>query len=55
MNLLIGNTEVIAKMVKDVTSGDLFRIDIIKPYPEDYGETTELQGKNYAATQDLHF
>ena len=55
VNLRIGNTEVIAEMVKDVTGGDLFRIDTVKPYPEDYGETTELQGKNYAATQDLHF
>jgi len=55
VNLPIGNTEVIAKMVKDVTSGDLFRIDTIKPYPEDYGETTEVAGKDCAATQDLHF
>ena len=45
VNLPIGNTEVIAKMVKDVTSGDLFRIDTIKPYPEDYGETTEVAGQ----------
>jgi len=55
VNLPIGNTGVIAKMVKDVTSGDLFRIDTIKPYPEDYGETTEVAGKDCAATQDLHF
>jgi len=45
VNLRIGNTEVIAEMVKDVTGGDLFRIDTVKPYPEDYGETTEVAGQ----------
>jgi flavodoxin len=42
VNLPIGNTEVIAKMIADVTSGDLFCIDTIKPYPEDYGETAKI-------------
>ena len=48
VNLPIGNTEVIAKMIKEITGGDLFRIDTIKPYPEDYTETTVV------AKQELH-
>jgi flavodoxin len=44
-NLPIGNTHVIAKMIADLTSGDLFCIDTIKPYPEDYGQTAELAGQ----------
>ncbi|MFX1520941.1 MAG: flavodoxin, partial [Promethearchaeota archaeon] len=27
VNLPIGNTEVIAKMIKEITGGDMFRID----------------------------
>ena len=45
VNLPIGNTHVIAKMIADLTSGDLFCIDTIKPYPEDYGQTAELAGQ----------
>ena len=45
VNLPIGNTQVIAKMIADVTSGDLFCIDTIKPYPEDYGKTAEVAGQ----------
>ncbi|HEX9260958.1 MAG TPA: flavodoxin [Candidatus Bathyarchaeia archaeon] len=51
VNLPIGNTEVIAKMVKDLASGDLFRIDTIKPYPEDYGETTEVAGQELRSNE----
>lgn len=35
-----GNTEVIAKMIKELTGGDLFHISTKKPYPEDYHDTT---------------
>jgi flavodoxin len=45
VNLPIGNTEVIAKMIADVTSGDLFCIDTIKPYPNDYRQTAEIAGQ----------
>ncbi|MFW9875518.1 MAG: flavodoxin [Candidatus Thorarchaeota archaeon] len=42
VNLKIGNTEVIAKMVNEIVGGDMFRIDTKKPYPPDYTETTEV-------------
>ena len=40
VNLNIGNTEVIAKKIKNFIGGDLFEINTIKPYPLDYTATT---------------
>lgn len=42
VNLSVGNTEVIANKIKSFTSGDLFEIKTVKPYPVDYTETTEV-------------
>lgn len=42
VNLPIGNTEVIAKKIKDFIGGDLFEINTIKPYPKDYDETIKV-------------
>jgi flavodoxin len=42
VNLAIGNTEVIAKIIDDIIGGDMFRIDTKKRYPTDYTETTEV-------------
>ncbi|MFX1532503.1 MAG: flavodoxin, partial [Promethearchaeota archaeon] len=42
VNLEIGNTEVIAKMINEIIGGDMFYIDTIKPYPEDYEEATKV-------------
>jgi flavodoxin len=42
VDLPIGNTEVIAKKIKDFIGGDLFEINTVKPYPLDYTETTEV-------------
>ena len=42
VNLPVGNTEVVAKMIQEMTAGDLFRIKAVNPYPEDYTETTEV-------------
>lgn len=42
MNLPIGNTEVIAKKIQELTGGDMFEIKTVKTYPEDYTETTEV-------------
>ncbi|MFX1252914.1 MAG: flavodoxin [Promethearchaeota archaeon] len=42
INLQIGNTEVIAKMINEIKGGEMFCIDTINPYPEDYEETTEV-------------
>ncbi len=36
----IGNTEVIANYIKEFTDADLFKIDPVKDYPEDYMECT---------------
>ncbi|MEN6516771.1 MAG: flavodoxin [Methanospirillum sp.] len=40
VNLPVGNTEVVATMIREMTGGDLFRIEAVNPYPEDYTETT---------------
>jgi flavodoxin len=42
VNLPIGNTEVIAKKIQGLTGSDLFQIQTVQPYPEDYTETTNV-------------
>ncbi|TAJ44292.1 flavodoxin [Methanofollis fontis] len=42
VDLPVGNTEVIAKMIHEMTAGDLFHIEPVHAYPEDYTETTEV-------------
>jgi flavodoxin len=42
VNLPVGNTEVVAKMIQEMTKGDLFHIEAVNAYPEDYTETTEV-------------
>ena len=42
VDLPIGNTEVVAKMIQEIMGGDLFHIEAVKPYPKDYTETTEV-------------
>ena len=42
VNLPVGNTEVVAKMIHEMTSGDLFHIEAVNAYPADYTETTEV-------------
>ena len=42
VNLPVGNTEVVAKMIQEMTAGELFRIEPVNAYPEDYTETTEI-------------
>ena len=36
-----GNTEVVAEMIAGLTGGDLFEIDTVKPYSEDYTTCTQ--------------
>lgn len=45
VDLPVGNTEVAARMVHEATGGDLFRIEAVKTYPDDYTETTEVARK----------
>lgn len=40
--LSIGNTEVIAKKIKVITGSDLFKIETVEHYPDDYLEATEV-------------
>ena len=42
VNLPVGNTEVVAKMIQEMTGGDLFHIEPVNAYPVDYTETTEV-------------
>jgi flavodoxin len=42
VNLPVGNTEVVAKMIQEMTKGDLFHIEAVHPYPKDYTETTDV-------------
>jgi flavodoxin len=42
VNLPVGNTEVVAKMIQEMTKGTLFHIEAVKAYPGDYTETTEV-------------
>lgn len=49
VNLPVGNTEVLAQMIKELANGDIFHIETVKPYPLDYKETTELAGKELRA------
>ena len=32
----VGNTEVVAKMLQEITEGDLFEIEQVKPYSDSY-------------------
>jgi flavodoxin len=42
VDLPVGNTEVVADMLREITGGDLFQIKTVKAYPADYTETTEV-------------
>jgi flavodoxin len=45
LNLPVGNTEVLAQTIQEMTNGDIFRIDTVTPYPSDYKKTTDVAGK----------
>ena len=42
VDLPVGNTEAIAKIIRESTGGDLFKIETLNPYPLDYTETTHI-------------
>ena len=42
VDLPVGNTEVLARMIEAATGGDLFEIDTVEPYPAGYHETTAV-------------
>ncbi|MDO4272125.1 MAG: flavodoxin [Eubacteriales bacterium] len=37
-----GNTETIANMIAGQTGGELFKVETVTPYPEDYDETVDI-------------
>lgn len=45
VNLPVGNTKVVAGMIREITGGDVFRIDTVKSYPRDYTATTNVAKK----------
>ena len=45
VDLPVGNTQVAAGFIQELTGGDLFRIDTVKAYPADYEETTMVAKK----------
>jgi flavodoxin len=45
VNLPVGNTEIVAKMIQEMTRGDLFHIEAVHAYPVDYTETTDMAKK----------
>ena len=36
-----GNTEIVAEYIKEITNGDLFKVEPLNPYPADYMECIE--------------
>lgn len=42
VDLPVGNTEVVARKIRQLTGGDLFRIEPVKAYPDDYTECTRV-------------
>ena len=42
LKLPVGNTEVAAKTIQRLTGGDLFRIETVREYPDDYHRATEV-------------
>jgi flavodoxin len=49
VNLPVGNTEIVAKMIQEMTKSDLFQIESVNAYPVDYTETTEVAQKELRA------
>lgn len=45
VNLPVGNTKVVGDMIREMTGGNVFQIDTVKPYPKDYTATTNVAKK----------
>lgn len=54
-NLVVGNTEVAAKMIQEVTSGDLFHIEPVVEYDADYNTCTEEAQRDLRANARPEF
>ena len=49
VDLKVGNTEVAAKLIQDITGGDLFHIEAVHAYPIGYDECTEVAKVEFKA------
>ena len=45
VNLEVGNCEIIAKYIQEITNADIFKVETLKEYPSDYMETVEIAKK----------
>jgi flavodoxin len=54
-NLSIGNTEIAAKMIQEITGGDLFQIKPVKEYNSDYHICTEEAKRDLRANARPEF
>jgi len=45
MNIAVGNTEVAANMIQEITGCDVFHIEAVNEYPKDYMEATTVAQK----------
>ncbi len=45
VNLQVGNTKLLASMIRERTGGDLFSIDTVQSYPKDYSATVNIAKK----------
>jgi flavodoxin len=48
VDLPVGNTEVAATLIQELTGSDLFRIEPVQAYPSDYHEATEVAQQELA-------
>lgn len=49
-NLEKGNTEIVAEMIATLTGADLFKIDTVKPYAEDYYKCVEEAKEDFKSS-----
>lgn len=54
-NLFVGNTEIAAKMIQEVTGGQLFQIDPVTEYDPDYNICIEEAKRDLSANARLEF
>ena len=51
-NIAKGNTEIVAEFIQKAIGGDLFEVDTVKPYAEDYYVCTDEAKRNLKNRQD---
>ncbi len=46
-----GNTRIIAETIQKLTGGDLFTIETVKPYPQDYNTVVDIAKREQTANE----